>query len=53
MRQPTAEDKRFHAESDMRTLVDAEKIKRDPQRLNAAKKMAKEQREALAKVSKS
>lgn len=43
-------DKRFQAEQDVRTLVDAEKIKKDPQRLKAARASAKEQRAALDKV---
>ena len=45
-------DKRFQAESDMRTLVEAARIKRDKSRREAAMKMAREQRKALAEVTK-
>lgn len=44
-------DKDFQAEQDMRALIDAEKIKRDPKRLAAAKAKAEEQRKALASVT--
>lgn len=44
------EEKRFRAESDLRTLVEAEKIKTDKPRLKAAMDMADEQRNALGKV---
>lgn len=37
----TYEDK-WRAQDDMRTLIDAEKIKKDPKRLKAAQKAAKE-----------
>ncbi len=36
----TAEDKEFRAQQDLRTLQDAETIKRSGARLGAAKKMA-------------
>lgn len=42
-----ADEKRWQAESDLRTLVDAQKIMKDKPRLKAAKKMAEEQRKAL------
>lgn len=44
---------RFERESDLRTLVDAGKIKANPKRLAAAMKEAKAQRKALANVAKS
>jgi len=50
MEHPTAEHKRFEAESDMRTLVEAAKIKKDKSRRDAAMKMAREQRKALSEV---
>ena len=40
----------FRAESDMRTLIEAEKIKKDKGRMSAALKKGKEQRDALASV---
>ena len=48
-----AEQKRWQAEDDLRTLVEAEKIKKDKDRLREAKKMAGEQRAALGEISKS
>ena len=45
---PTNED--FEAESDMRTLIDAARIKKDPKRLKRARAKAREQRDALASV---
>ncbi len=45
---PSEED--FRAESDMRTLIEAEKIKKDKGRMSAALKKGKEQRDALASV---
>ena len=47
----TAEDKKYQAESDMRTLVEAAKIKGDKSRHDAAMKMAREQRKALAEIA--
>lgn len=46
----TAEDKEFQAEQDVRTLIDAEKIKGDKSRLKRAMVKAKEQMTALTKV---
>ena len=46
----TAEDKDFEAEQDVRTLVNAEKIKGDKSRLKRAMGKAKEQMTALTKV---
>jgi hypothetical protein len=43
-------DTDFHAENDMRTLIDAEKIKKDKGRMSAALKKGKEQRVALESV---
>ena len=42
----------FQAENDMRSLIEAEKIKRVPKRLKAAKDMAKKQSDEMARVSK-
>ena len=43
-------DADFQAEHDMRTLIDAEKIKKDRGRMSAALKKGKEQRVALESV---
>lgn len=48
----TAEDKEFEAEQDVRTLVNAEKIKGDAPRLKRAMTKAREQATALRKVQK-
>jgi len=40
----------YEAESDMRTLIEAEKIKKDKKRLSRAMKKAKEQRDAMQSV---
>ena len=48
-----ARDERFEREHDLRTLVDAGKIKANLKRLAAAMKEAKAQRKALANVAKS
>lgn len=45
------EEKRWRAESDMRTLMEAEEIKKDPKRLAAAQAMAKEKLVELAAVT--
>lgn len=45
------DDKKYQAESDMRCLVEAAKIKRDKSRHGAAMKMAKEHRKALAEIA--
>lgn len=45
-----AQEKRWRAESDMRTLAEAEDIRKDPKRLAAAKAMAKEKLAELQKV---
>ena len=40
----------FQAESDMRSLIESEKIKKDKGRMSAAMKKGREQRDALASV---
>ena len=45
-----AGDKKWQAECDMRTLVDAAKIQADRSRLSAARKMASEQASALRNI---
>jgi len=47
----SASDKRWRAESDLRTLRDAEEVKADSSRMHAAKAEAKKQMQALSKVS--
>ena len=46
-------DESFERENDLRTLVDAGKIKADKKRLAAAMKEGRTQRAALAKIGKS
>lgn len=46
----SAEEKKWQIEDDLRTLTRAEEIKRDPKRLAAAKKMAKERLEEVQSV---
>ncbi len=46
----SAEDKEFQAEQDVRTLIDAEKLKGDKARLKRAMTKAREQMKALRKV---
>lgn len=41
------EDERWEAEHDLRTLIDAEKIKNDPKRLKRAMSVRDEQMKAL------
>ena len=43
----SASDKSWQAESDVRTLVEAQVIRNDPKRFKAAQKKAKEQAEAI------
>ncbi len=45
-----AEDKKWEREEDLRTLQRAEEIRKDPKRLQAAKKEAKEKMSALKKI---
>ena len=46
----SAEDKEFRAEQDVRTLIDAEKIKGDAPRFKRAMAKAREQMKALRNV---
>jgi hypothetical protein len=46
-----SDDNRWRVESDLSTLMEAEKIKADPKRLAAAQAMAKEKMMAAAKVA--
>lgn len=45
------EEERWRVESDMRTLVEAEEIRRDTKRLAAAKKLAQEKMLEVAAVA--
>lgn len=47
-----AQEAEWQAESDLRTLIDAEKIKGDPKRLRAAMKKKRELSKALAGMEK-
>lgn len=47
---PHDDMKKFEAENDMRTLIEAAKIKKDKSRRQAAMKAAREQREALSEI---
>jgi hypothetical protein len=42
----------FEAENDLRTLIEAGKIRKSPKRMKAAKAEAKKQKEALKAVEK-
>lgn len=46
------DEAKWRAEDDMRTLARAEEVKRDPKRLAAAKKMAREKLAELQTVAK-
>lgn len=46
-----AEEAKWRAESDLRTLMEAEKIKRDAKRFAAAQKLAAEQMTEVAAVA--
>ncbi len=48
----TADEKEFEAEQDVRTLMNAEKVKADKPRLKRAMTMARKQMSALEKVQK-
>lgn len=52
MQPSKTDEQKWQAESDVRTLIDAEKIKADKPRLRRAMKMAKEQADALKNVQK-
>jgi hypothetical protein len=43
------DDSKWRAEDDMRTLVRAEEVRRDPKRLAAAKKAAREKQDEMKK----
>ena len=45
------EEARWQCEQDMRTLMDAEKIKKDPKRMKAVQQMAKEKMMAVASLA--
>lgn len=45
-----AQEKKWQAESDLRCLIDAEKIRKDKKRYAAAMKCLDEQKKALAEV---
>lgn len=51
MARMSRDEQRFRAESDLRTLQDADRIKQDQKRMSAAKKVATEQMKALQKVT--
>ncbi len=46
----SAEDKKYHTEDDVRTLIQAGEIKKDKARYKRAMAMAKEKQEALAYI---
>ncbi len=48
----SAQDKKFQAESDARTLVDAAKMKQDKPRFKAAMAEVRKQRKALSDIEK-
>ncbi len=47
----SADEKKWRVESDLRTLVEADEIRKDPKRLAAAKALAKEKTTELQKIS--
>lgn len=47
-----AQDKDWQAESDLRTLIEAEKIKGDKKRMQAAMKKKREMNQDLEKIGK-
>jgi len=47
---PSKTDAQFQAENDLRTLVDANKIRKDSKRMKALKTEAKKQKSALASI---
>jgi CRISPR/Cas system-associated endonuclease Cas1 len=48
----SADDKKWQAESDMRTLAQAIEINKDPKRLAAARELAKQKITDLQKIAK-
>ena len=51
-KQDVDREKRWRAESDLRTLREAESVKSDPSRVRMAQQVAREEMKALAKVTK-
>ncbi len=47
-----ASDKEWEAENDLRTLIEAEKVKGDPKRLKAAMRKKREMKKDLEKAGK-
>lgn len=47
----SSDDKEWRAESDMRTLAEAEEIRKDPKRLKAAQAKAREKIEELKSLA--
>lgn len=47
-----ADDKKWEVERDLRSLVEAEEISKDPKRLAAAKALAKEKAAEMQKIAK-
>lgn len=45
------EDAKWRAESDLRTLIEAEQIEKDPKRIKAARELAKEKMLEVAAVA--
>jgi len=45
------EEKKMYADMDLRTLVEAEEIKRDKERLRAAKKCAREKMKSMKEIT--
>lgn len=46
-----SEDNKWKAESDLRTLIEAEEIRKDSKRMKAAMAVAKEKREAMTAIT--
>lgn len=49
-KEEVAREKKYQAEDDIRTLQRAEEIKKDKERMNAAKQVAKSQMQDLKKI---
>lgn len=49
--QVSADEQRWQSEHDMRVLIEAEQIKRDPKRLARARQLAKQQLSDLQKAA--
>jgi hypothetical protein len=47
----TAEDRKWRAQDDLRTLAQAEQVRKDPTRMGAARKEAAAQAKALQKAT--